>query len=100
MRVHKYQEALEVYETGLKIDSKSLPCTYNAGQALFRLGDVVKAAEYYRRAIELFEVIDKLTYSKVWLANSHAAMALAYAGIGKPEKALQLIANAISIATT
>jgi tetratricopeptide (TPR) repeat protein len=99
MREQKYEQAFEVYETGLKIEPASLPCSYNAGHALFKLGNRVKATEYYRRAIDLFEVMDKSTHTKVWLANAHAAMAFAYVGTGQPEKAMQLLANALSIAT-
>jgi tetratricopeptide (TPR) repeat protein len=83
----------------LKIDPTHLPCTFNAGRALFELGNFPKATDYYRRAVAFFEVIDKSNFSKVLLANSQAAMVYAYWGLGKLQQALHLAANAISIAT-
>lgn len=98
MRLHRYREALEVYKAGLALSPTNLPCVYNAGHALQRMGQHDLANELYKRATDLFEQMDKSTNTPVWVANSFAAMSFAYAAIGKPGIALQMLANAINIA--
>jgi tetratricopeptide (TPR) repeat protein len=98
MRMKKFGPAAEVYIIGLEAYPSDLILSYNAGYALKQIGDE-RATEYFRRAVELFEQYDKSNAVPVWLANAHKAMGHAYAGVGKPEKALQSIRIAINLAT-
>jgi tetratricopeptide (TPR) repeat protein len=98
MRAKKFREATEVYTTALTAFPGDLVFTYNAGYALKQLGDE-RATEYFRKAVDLFEQRDKSNSSPIWLANAHEAMGHAYAGIGKPEKALRSINIAIGLAS-
>jgi tetratricopeptide (TPR) repeat protein/MinD-like ATPase involved in chromosome partitioning or flagellar assembly len=98
MRMRKFFEASEVYIAALKAFPSDLVLTYNAGYALKQIGDE-RAVEHFRRAAELFEQYDRTSVGPVWLANAHKAMGHAFAGIGKPERALQSIRTAIDLAT-
>ena len=50
MESGRYQEAFEVYENGLKEYPQDPELSYNAGQALYSMGDYSRAAEYYGKS--------------------------------------------------
>lgn len=97
VRLKKFREAFEVYITALKLFPTNLVITYNLGHVLSQFNDK-RALEYFRKAIELFEQMDKTTSTPIWEANARSAIGLAYAAIGKKDKAIQNMTAATAIA--
>lgn len=50
MEAGMYQQALEKYKKGLEEDPDDPELNYNAGQALYKLGEYASAAEYYEKS--------------------------------------------------
>lgn len=96
MKLHHYREAAVAYRRGLELDPNSLVCAYNLAAALERLEDP-KANEYYSKAIDIFEQTQRPT-EKPTLANAYEAMSRAYLALGKIDKAIQLLEDAVAIA--
>jgi tetratricopeptide (TPR) repeat protein len=96
MPLERYREAFEAYRRGLELDPNNLVCAFNLGRACQKLSDP-RAIEYYRKAIDIFEQTRRPA-EKVMLANTYESMSRAYLSVGKPERAIQLLKEAITIA--
>ena len=96
MHLQRYREAIEAYSRALAFEPNSLPCTFNIGLAYQRLNDT-RAIEYFRKAIDIFEQTGRPA-EKVQLANAYEAMSRAYFAVGKNDRGLQLLDEAVAIA--
>jgi tetratricopeptide (TPR) repeat protein len=96
MRVKHYREAAEAYKRGLELAPNDLPCVYNLGAALSRLGDP-RATEYFVKAVDLWEHTDVSKTHKIGLANHYEAMSHAYLALGKTETGIKLLETALAL---
>jgi tetratricopeptide (TPR) repeat protein len=97
MRMKHYREAIEAYSHALALEPAGLIPNYNLGFALSRVGDP-RGREYFEAAIRLFEQMDMSSKTRLWVTNALEAMSHAYIGTGRPEKALELLKQAIESA--
>jgi len=97
MQLQHYRQAADAYRKGLKIDPNSMVCAYNLGAALQRVDDP-KAKEYYAKAIDVFEQTKKPEINKYALVNVYEAMSHAYLAVGKVEKSVLLLEDALTLA--
>jgi tetratricopeptide (TPR) repeat protein len=97
MQLHHYRQAADAYRRGLELDPNSMICAYNLGAALHRLEDH-RASEYYAKAIEVFEQTKRPMNDKSAIANQNEAMSHAYLAVGKVERAVQLLEDALTVA--
>jgi tetratricopeptide (TPR) repeat protein len=96
MQLHHYRQSADAYHRGLELEPNNLVCVFNVGLAYGRLDDP-RATEYFSKAIEIFEQTKRPT-EKIQLANIYEAMSRAYLAVGKTEKAIQLLEDAITLA--
>lgn len=95
MQLRHYRQAAEAYKHALELDPNDLVCIYNVGAALTRAGDP-RGSEYFARAIEIWEKLDRSDYENDDLANYYEAMSVAYMALGKKEMALGLLEKAVA----
>lgn len=97
MQLKHYRQALEAYKHGMELDANNLPCVYNVGAALARLGDE-RSSEYFAKAVEIWEKKDQSDYETVTLANHAEAISNAYFALGRIETAAKLLEKALELA--
>jgi tetratricopeptide (TPR) repeat protein len=96
MQLRHYRQAVDVYNRGLKLDPNSLVCAYNLGVAYQRLEDP-RSLEFYQKAIDIFEQ-SKQPLEKNQLANAYEAMSRAYIAVGRIQRGLELLEEALAVA--
>jgi tetratricopeptide (TPR) repeat protein len=97
MQLRHYRQALEAYKQGTELDPNNLPCVYNIGAVLARLGDP-RSSEYFAKAIEIWEKKDQTDYDTTTLANYCEAISNAYLALGKIDTAVNLLEKALELA--
>lgn len=98
MRMKQPEKAVPYYERVVEAKPTSLAGVYNLGYAL-SLRDDSRAADYFKRAINLFQQEGAAGHGSLSMANYHQALSHAYVGIGEIERALQALDEAVAIAT-
>jgi len=97
MQLKHFPEAIDAYKRAAVLEPTDLVAVYNLGFALSRVGDP-EAKEHFEVAVRLFEQIDPSSRTPLWMANAFEAISHAYLGIGRPDKAVQVLRRAIQIA--
>lgn len=97
MRMGRPELAIPHYKRGIELAPADLPSLYNCGYALNLVNDP-SAAEYFKKAIELFEQSDLSSVSSSMLANQYQAMSHAYTGIGQTKRGREALEKALEAA--
>ena len=93
MALKEVDLALREYGQLVKSDPSSLAAVYNYGYALSLSGDP-RARGYFERAIDIFEQADE-ERTAAERVNALQAMSHAYMFVGKKQKALELLTDAL-----
>jgi tetratricopeptide (TPR) repeat protein len=93
MRLRHYQKAAEAYRRGTELSPNHL---FNLGAAYQKLNDP-RAVDYFTKAISIFEQMQVIEH-KPTMANVFEAISRAYVHLGKPEKAVEMMIDAIKLA--
>ncbi|HHF58164.1 MAG TPA: hypothetical protein ENL41_01915 [candidate division WOR-3 bacterium] len=93
----KYEEALEIYEEGLSVDSTNYELLWRASRCLCNIGDVAPKEErekIYEDALKYAEKAVKANpqgdWGWTWLAASYGNLALFRGGKGKVKLAMKI----------
>jgi tetratricopeptide (TPR) repeat protein len=97
MRLHHYRQAADAYKRAADLEPTNLPAIYNAGYSMSKV-DVPKAVPYFERAIELWEQLDKSSFTGATLANLLEGIGIAYLAVSKPEKAVEELKRSLTLA--
>jgi tetratricopeptide (TPR) repeat protein len=97
MQIGAPELAIPHYKTGIDRDDMRLPSIYNYAYALNQTGNA-GAAEYFRRALILFEQENIRRKSSSQVANWFQAISHAYSGVGAFDKAREALNVALESA--
>jgi tetratricopeptide (TPR) repeat protein len=96
MRLGHYRKASEAYRRGTELSPNNLGCVFNLGAAYQKLDDP-RALDHFSKATSIFEQM-QLVENKTTRANVFEAISRAYIHLGKLEKAVELLTEAIQMA--